>query len=135
MRFAARLEQLAAIDAHLQAETLHSGLSRSELYAVQLAVEEACANIIEHAYEGMEGGEIEFTLTDTPEALVVVLRDWGKSFDPQRSRPSIRTLLRRREVHGGLGLHLMRQTMDEVHFVFEPGGANTLTMVKRKKHG
>src|SRR5512141_2317406 len=60
--------------------------SQSLSYAVQLAVHEACANIIDHAYEGCTDGRIQVTMTlylvCEPKRLVVDLLDTGAPFDP-----------------------------------------------------
>jgi serine/threonine-protein kinase RsbW len=61
----------------------------------------------------------------------VVIRDWGTRFDPLAvPTPDVSAPLEERPL-GGLGLYLMRQTMDEVGFRFDEDDGNILTMVKR----
>lgn len=87
-------------------------------YNVELAVYEACTNIVEHAY-GKAGGRIEVTVTlDTsPNRLIVDLVDFGVGFDlsaipdPDLDVP---------KVHG-YGLFLVRELMDEVIYQNEAG--------------
>ncbi len=114
------------------------GLSPREVYAVQLAVDEAFTNIVEHAYGGECQEKIECTCQITDEGLVITLRDCGKQFNPlEVPDPNLEAELEEREI-GGLGLYFMRQLMDEVSFTFIPqsggeAGCNLLRMVKRKE--
>jgi serine/threonine-protein kinase RsbW len=107
-----------------------AGLADFAIYSVEMAVDEACSNIIEHAYGGENRGEIVCTCTVDPIGITIVLQDKGKPFDPKLVKvPDLKASLEERESHG-LGLHFIRQWMDRVEF--EPGSSqgNRLTMVK-----
>lgn len=107
------------------------GLDEREVYAVQMATDEACSNIIEYAYHGDPGGTIEIDCRPNDGALQIVIRDGGTAFDPATvPEPDIHAALKDRHI-GGLGLYLMRKLMDEVRFETLPDGGNRLTMVKR----
>lgn len=112
------------------------GMSLKDVYAVQLAVDEACTNIIEHAYGGESDNSIDLYCDVTPEALIIRLHDHGEPFNPlDVAQPNFEAPIEERD-NGGLGLYLMRQLMDEIHFSFLPGEAvsdNTLTMIKKRK--
>ena len=97
------------------------------------SVDEAVANVIRHAYKGQAGMPITVTCNRVwrgekvkpPEGLEILLQDSGEAADPKklRGRPL-------EEVRpGGLGLHFMRQSMDEVEFS-RKHGKNVLRMVK-----
>ena len=99
---------------------------------IVLAVDEALANIIEHAYDGRQDQPIEVTLTPRMTAgvatgLEVGLRDFGRVVDPCviRGRPleDVRP--------GGLGVHIMRSCMDEVEYIHPQEGGTLLRMGKR----
>ena len=108
------------------------GFSEKEIYSIQLAADEASTNIIEHAYAGMEGGKLEVECTITGDELKIVMRDRGKSFDPSGvPEPNVKADLSKRKI-GGLGMYLMRQLMDDVHYETSSEMGNTLTMIKRK---
>jgi len=97
---------------------------------LQLAIDEACTNVIEHGYGG-QGGEIELTIEPVEGGLKVILRDWGVPFDPGTVPvPDVTAPLDQRRL-GGLGLYLMRKLMDQVHFEFDSEQGNTLTMFKQ----
>ncbi len=136
--FPAVFSSLEHVRSFVAEEAALYGLSSREIYAVQLAVDEAFANIIEHAYGGESQEKIECTCQITPEGLVITLRDCGKQFNPSEiPDPNLEADLQEREI-GGLGLYFIRQLMDEVSFTFIPqseekAGCNLLRMVKRKE--
>ena len=108
-------------------------MDSAAIYAVETAVDEACTNIIEHAYEAEGVGDIQCTCQVEADSLTIILIDHGKSFDPDIiQEPDLTAPLEERQPHG-LGLFFMRKFMDEVHFQFTPGKENILTMVKRKE--
>lgn len=105
------------------------GIPERDLYDLELAVDEACANIIEHGYQGV-GGKIEIQIQPLNGGVQVVIRDWGRPFDPEAIPvPDIAAPLENRPM-GGMGLFLMRKIMAQVQFAFDPEGGNTLTMTK-----
>ena len=98
---------------------------------LQLAVDEACANVVEHSYAGMEPGDVEVSCGFDDECLVIQVRDWGRSFVPEDvPEPDVDAPLAERSL-GGLGLFLLRQCMDQVEFSFDDKDGNELTMTKR----
>ncbi len=117
------VQQLAAV----------TGLSEQDCRSVALALDEALANIIRHAYQSRSGQPIEIscrrvgsgTTGANADRLEFVLVDRGRSIDPSglQGRPA-------GEVEpGGLGLHFIRTIMDEVEY--EPrGDHNCLRLVK-----
>ena len=109
-----------------------TGFDETGVYAVQLAVDEACTNIIEHAYGGEGVGTIDITTIVSDDGLTVILRDSGKSFNPD-SVPMPVTNLPLEEIQPrGIGLYLMRKMMDDIQFRFSENDGNVLTMVKRR---
>jgi serine/threonine-protein kinase RsbW len=107
------------------------GLSVEMIEAFQLAVDEACTNVVEHGYEG-RGGRIEVTMEAEKDQVRATVRDWGHSFDPDAVPvPDVDAPLEKRAL-GGLGLFLIRQLMDHVEFHFDPVQGNTLTMTRRR---
>lgn len=131
--FPSRFSSLAAIGKFVAKAAGQAGLDKRAAYAVQLAVDEACSNIIEHAYQGRETGEIECSCQTTPQGLTVVLRDQGKPFDPtQVSKPDTSASLENR-TGGGLGVYFIRKLMDRVEYKSHPGPCNVLTLVKHRE--
>ena len=133
--FPAKFDQLDPIRGFASQAARDAGMDDSDTYAIELAVDEACTNIIEHAYQGENRGDIECTCESNDICLTMVIRDHGKPFDPSSVlAPDLNANIDNRAV-GGLGVFLMKKLMDEVHF--EPLGeaGNVLTMVKLLKTG
>ena len=102
-------------------------------FAFKLAVEEACANIVQHGYYE-QPGFIELDFDVDAERITVTIVDHAPAFDPtQIPRPNLQASWEARQI-GGLGWHLIQELMDEV--VYEPGTArgNVLTITKQRGH-
>jgi serine/threonine-protein kinase RsbW len=107
-----------------------AGFSEQGLKEIQIAVDEACANVVHHAYGGKGHGDMEIACCKDRQAFVIHLRDWGQSFEPEAiGDPDVLAPLEERTL-GGLGLFLIRQYMDKVHFSFDLEQGNKLTMTK-----
>jgi serine/threonine-protein kinase RsbW len=109
------------------------GVNNEILYALQLAVDEACTNIITHGYEGLNPGSIILDLELDPAKVTISLTDFGHSFEPSNAPvPDIHAPLEEREL-GGYGLFLIRQSMDEMEYqVTEDGNKMILTRYLNK---
>jgi serine/threonine-protein kinase RsbW len=130
LRLFADLAQLATIRGFLARAGHDLKLDDREIYDLQLAVDEACSNVVKHGYGG-QGGEIEITIEREEDRARVTIRDWGRAFAPQEVPiPDVTASLDQRQL-GGLGLFLIHQVMDDVHFEFDPDAGNLLTMVKQ----
>ncbi len=130
--FPAQFEHLDPIRDFVGEIARQAGMDSKEIYNVQLAVDEACSNIIEYAYEGIPDGQIELNAFATRETLTIMINDHGKRFDAEEiAEPDLDAALEDRAI-GGLGLFFMRKLMDEVRFEWSPEKGNTLTMVKRR---
>jgi len=125
-------DQLAVVRNFVTQMGCDLGLDSRVIDDLKLAVDEACTNIVEHAYGG-QGGQIEIEIKSIDDGVQVTIHDWGAAFDPQAvPSPDVAAPLEQRPL-GGLGLYLMRQMMDRVDFQFDGEDGNTLTMVKRLK--
>lgn len=130
--FPAKFDQLEAIRNFVGQAAMDAGLTDSDVYAVEVSVDEACTNIIEHAYRGVKEGEIECLCDANPDRLKIILRDHGKPFDPATVPvPDFHADLKDRRI-GGLGVYLMRHLMDEIRYETIRGSGNVLTMVKQR---
>ncbi len=99
---------------------------------LKLAVDEACTNIIEHGYKGMDPGSIILSFRIETGRILVSITDFGRVFEPvQTSRPDVEAALEDRKL-GGLGLFLIYQTMDNIDYQTSEDG-NTLTFTKYLK--
>jgi serine/threonine-protein kinase RsbW len=96
-------------------------------------VDEACSNIIDHAYGGEDLGNIAIKVKETDSAIHIILKDKGKEFDPDDvPKPDIESPLEIRKERG-LGIFFMRKLMDQVIFEFSKEKGNKLTLIKIKR--
>lgn len=119
---------------------LSLGWDDTEAGEVGLCVNEALANVIEHAYGFAAGKPIELWAralsgaetpgVETP-AVEIRIRDWGSGVDPTTLPPRPRDPTE----PGGLGLICLREMMDALEYAPQPGGGVLLTMVRRRRHG
>ncbi len=127
-----RYENIPLIIDLVREAAVDAGFDEPTVYHCQMSVDEACTNIVEHAYGGEDRGNIDITCTVAENVFSVTLLDQGKPFDPESVPPPVIDSDIHKIKPGGIGLHLMSQLMDEVHFSFSDEG-NRLTMVKRAK--
>ncbi len=130
--FPGDFESLAKISEFVTRAARDAGLNNSDIYAVELAVDEACSNIIDHAYGGEGRGDIECSVDTSDQVLIITLRDFGRSFNPDSIKPPQLNAPLKKVKPRGVGLYLIQRMMDEVHYKTSPDSGNQLTMVKRK---
>jgi sigma-B regulation protein RsbU (phosphoserine phosphatase) len=94
---------------------------------LKLAIDEAAANIIRHAYGNCGEGEFLIGMRVVRGSLRFTLRDHAPAVDPTRVQP--RDLSECRP--GGLGINFIDQTMDYWRLRPLPNGGNLLVMRKR----
>lgn len=131
LRVPARYDSIRLLVAALRKAAQNARLGEPEIFACRLALDEACVNIIEHAYTNQGGGEIEVTMQGTPGVCVIRLTDFGQPYDPTLIPAPEFTVELDEAKPGGLGLFLMKALMDEVQYVVG-SGRNSLVMVKRR---
>ncbi|MCQ3938041.1 MAG: ATP-binding protein [Chloroflexi bacterium] len=131
--FPARFEFLDEIREVVAQVARAGGFSEKTIYSLQLAADEASSNIIEHAYEGESDASLDLVCEMRGNEIVIILRDWGKSFDPSGVKdPNLSADLSSRQV-GGLGMYLMRKLMDTVRYESNARTGNLLIMTKRRE--
>lgn len=109
-----------------------AGLNEHETYQVELAVDEACCNIIDHAYGGENRGDMQCSVEIGDGKLTVILKDRGNPFDPACVPKPVFNVSIEKLKKRGVGFYLMHKIMDELHYETSPESGNTLVMVKRK---
>ncbi len=94
---------------------------------IVLAVDEACQNVIRHAYGHDPEGEIEMEIRRNGGELIILLRDFAETVDPETIKPRDLDDVR----PGGLGTHFINEIMDSVEWLAPDGGGNLLKLVKK----
>jgi anti-sigma regulatory factor (Ser/Thr protein kinase) len=102
------------------------GWDESESRAIMLAVDEALANVIRHAYHSRADGLIELECRESADGLEISLLDNGDA--PDRSKICAREM--DCDQPGGLGTHIIKKVMDSVSYEESPEG-NRFVACKR----
>lgn len=102
---------------------------------LQLIAEEACVNVVHHAYpagqEGPLGLEVRIVRQDDgARRVVLTLEDQGTPFDPLSAAPVDTAAPAEARAPGGLGVHLIRQLSDRLHYQRHPLRGNVFTIEK-----
>ncbi len=109
---------------------LRSGIDEDTTNRIVLAVDEACTNIIRHAYKNISSNPIEVCINQNKNKFEVVITDYGKPFDPNSIKePDIKDNLKNYK-KGGLGMFLMRSLVDEVDYRRDEGQKNVVRLIK-----
>ena len=116
----------AAFTAFAEANAVPAGVRRS----LNVALDELLQNMIAHGFVGRQGGAVTIAVELGSDRLTVTLSDDGRPFDPLgTATPDTTGSVEERPV-GGLGIHLVRQLMDEVRYQ-RSADRNVVTLVKR----
>lgn len=125
---------LDTIRAFIDNNAREAGFSAEDVDAIVLSMDEAVANIVEHAYEGSDlpadEQVIHIDVRRRPDNLSICLRDRGAPFDPT-DFPGVDL-----DAHlgaykmDGLGIYFIRELMDEIHYRYIPETGNELELVK-----
>ncbi len=128
LRFPARAAELKKIRDAIRETVEGCGCSAKSTADIVLAIDEACQNIIRHAYRGDSDNVIEIEVEHRGDGLVFTLADQAPAIDPSLVKPRDLDDIR----PGGLGTHFIRRVMDEVEFSRPASGrGNLLRMVRR----
>jgi anti-sigma regulatory factor (Ser/Thr protein kinase) len=124
-RFAAQCQQLRQVREWVRDTALANGMSEQRAERVVIGVNEACMNIITHAYAGTSG-EIELDIRQADAMLIFTLTDFAKTVDcstiKSRDLDDIRP--------GGLGVHFIHEVMDDVSYLPGANGVGNLIVMK-----
>lgn len=86
------------------------------VFDINVVLDELLSNIINYGYADDAPHEIQVTLSATDAAVEIGIEDDGKAFDPLAApEPDLTLPLAERPI-GGLGLHFVRQLMDDVKY-------------------
>ena len=125
-----RIEEITQLPAFVEDAVKASQLPPEVADSLNLALEEAVVNVINYAYPEGTSGEVIIDAATTDIALTFTITDSGKPFDPTaRQEVDINASVEDRPV-GGLGIHLVRQIMDNVRYE-RRGEKNVLILTKK----
>lgn len=133
LQISASTDNLQIIRDFIHHLTSEAGFSAEQIDQIELAVDEACTNVIKHAYRYDASRLIDLKILLDPEKIEIVITDYGPGFDPQKlPEPDINHSMKTAK-SGGLGIHLMKKVMDRVTFNIKPGQKTEVHLIKFKK--
>ncbi len=102
-----------SVSQFLRQQSLHSDIT----YEIELAITEACSNVVLHSYADYEyAGEIEVCLKLDWDYILIKINDWGKPFPG----PTEEVFEFRPEDESGRGVYIISQLMDKYYFENTP---------------
>ncbi len=123
-------DNLERIREFIKSISAQSGFSDDVIDKIALAVDEACTNIIKHAYKYSPNGDIVINAKLLDNKLTVSITDFGLDFNPDAVPvPDIKKYYQQHKV-GGLGIYLMKKLMDEVKYNPSVDNKNQVVLVK-----
>lgn len=107
------------------------GFSAKQIDDIQLAVDEACTNIIKHAYNYDESKKLTIDLEFESDQLIVILTDQGAGFNTDKyKKPDLKKQIEKKK-RGGMGVYLIKNLMDDVTY-YAKNQKNILRMSKNR---
>ncbi len=103
-----------------------AGFEQKEGSKIVLAVDEACSNVIKHAYKGENDKEIYLKVDVNQSGLQINIHDFGISAEMDSIKPRSLSDIR----PGGLGVHLIKSVMDKVEYKPDAKRGNQLILKK-----
>ena len=124
------LAEVSRMAAAIEAFCEEAALPPAAAHALALALDELATNTIGYGYAEGARGTLALSLAVEPGRATAELRDDARPFDPTRApEPDLEAELDERAI-GGLGIHLVREMMDEIGYERRDGW-NVTTLVKR----
>ena len=131
IKLQATLENIAKVTAFIDEELEKLGCPMKAQMQIDVAIDELFSNISRYAYPGGQGeATVRFVFDEAERVCSVIFMDRGIPFDPlAQEAPDVNSPLADRPI-GGLGIFLVRKTMDSVSYRYE-NGQNILTIQKK----
>ena len=107
-----------------------NGFDMATTMQINLAIEEAVVNVMNYAYPEGTKGDITIEAKANKTEMSIIISDTGKPFDPTAKAEVDITLSAEDRSIGGLGIHLIRQIMDNINYE-RIDGHNVLTLMKK----
>ncbi len=130
LKIDSKTDQLVAVREFVSQAAYASGFNDEDVSKIALAVDEACTNVIKHAYRFERDKKITISVHADHGKFEISIVDNGKQFDPSKvEAPDMKEYLSTYR-RGGLGVYLMKSLMDKVEYDIEPGKRNQVRLTK-----
>jgi len=123
----ARPQSLILVRRAVEATAHLSGFSKEQTQDIVLAVDEACQNVVRHAYVGALDGDMVVEVQRENSDYRILIRDFAPPVDESKIKPRDLNDVR----PGGLGVHFIREVMDAMDYLPPPDGQGNLLRLKK----
>lgn len=131
MTFDAITDNFASVQEFVDGELETAECPMKIQLQIDIAIEEIFVNIARYAYTSETGkADVTVEITDTPKTVFITFSDSGRPYNPlEKSDPDITLSAEERQI-GGLGIFMVKKSMDEMRYEYLKG-RNNLTLVKK----
>ena len=130
LQVSAETKNLGIVRDFIRRLAKEAGFDKEKIEQIELAVDEACTNVIKHAYRYDASKMIDLRIRIDRKKITISVIDYGGGFDLAKiKQPDIGHNVKNAKA-GGLGIHLMKKLMDEVQFHIEPGKKTKVRLIK-----
>lgn len=130
IRIDSRTERLIEVRQFVSDAARRFGFGDDEISKIALAVDEACTNIIKHAYKFDPTKKLTIKVKSHDNVFEIAIQDTGVQFNPEAIHaPDMKEYLAHYR-HGGLGVYLMKSLMDKVEYTIQAGRQNEVRLTK-----
>lgn len=106
-----------------------NNVSPKVMIQFNIVIDELFSNICYYAYENLGDVKVSVDVTDNPKTVELVFCDWGVPYNPlSKDDPDVTLSAEERQI-GGLGIFMVKKSMDQVIYAYEDG-KNILKLVK-----
>ena len=131
LTIAANLESITPVTAFIDEQLESLDCSMKAQMQIDIAIDELFGNIARYAYgEGQGDATVRFDFDEATRTVSITFNDSGMPFDPlEKADPDVTLSAEERRI-GGLGIFMVKKTMDKMEYSYE-NGFNILTIHKR----
>lgn len=109
--------ELVKIRSFVESKARQCGFTEEGAYKVVIAVDEACSNLMRHSYKLDSSRMLCVQIDAHTNALSIQIVDSGSSFNPLSVPPPDMAEYFRKYMRGGLGVHIIRQLIDQIEYI------------------
>ena len=128
----ATAENIAAVTDFVNEQLEARGCSMKVLAQIDIAIDELFGNIAHYAYDpGVGPATVRVELTEEPPSVVITFIDKGVPFDPLKKEDPDTSLSAGERQAGGLGIYMVKTSMDAVEYEYKDG-QNIVKITKKR---
>ena len=134
IKLPATVDNISAVTNFVEHELTERNCPKSAKAQINVAIDEIFGNIAQYAYNPNNGdATVRVEVTDDPIEVILTFMDKGKPYNPlEKADPDVTLSAEERKI-GGLGVFIVKKSMDEIDYHYEDG-KNVLKIRKNIEH-